>query len=173
VLPMRKLAPPPIARIPRSDRPLRVLVAEDNPVNQVVIGLVLKRMGHRVELAGNGLDAVLALERQVFDVVFMDVHMPEMDGLEATRRIVEKWPRHERPPIFAMTASVLEDERERCLEVGMEGFVTKPVNVKELAALLEKLQTREAPAPRGAERSDARTGVEVEAHASRPAGTVH
>src|SRR6266404_1113981 len=118
--------------------PLRILLAEDNLVNQKVAGRILERMGYRADLAANGLEPLAALRRQTYDVVFMDVHMPEMDGFEATQQICQKWGPAERPRIIAMTASAMQGDREKCLEAGMYDYVSKPVRVEELQAALER-----------------------------------
>jgi len=115
--------------------PLRILVAEDNLVNQRVALLMLNRMGYRADVAGNGCETLQALERQTYDLVLMDMQMPEMDGLEASQRIVARW-RDERPAIVAMTANAMQGDRERCLAAGMDDYVSKPVHVEELQAAL-------------------------------------
>ena len=93
-------------------------------------------MGHRADLAANGLEAIAALERQPYDVILMDVQMPEMDGLEATRQIRRRWPGADRPHIIAMTANAMQGDRELCLEAGMDDYVSKPINVDALARAL-------------------------------------
>ncbi len=98
--------------------PLRILLAEDNAVNQKLALRLLSQMGYRADVAGNGKEAVQALERQPYDLVLMDVQMPEMDGLEATRLICARWKQDERPRIVAMTASAMQGDREACLESG-------------------------------------------------------
>ena len=117
--------------------PLRILLAEDNVINQKVALRVLERLGYRADVAGNGIEAIEAIERQRYDLIFMDVHMPEMDGLEATRRICSQRP-HDRPRIIAMTANALQGDREECLAAGMDGYISKPVRVEELQAILEE-----------------------------------
>jgi CheY-like chemotaxis protein len=107
-------------------------------VNQKVAGRILERMGYRADVAANGLEALEALKRQTYDVVFMDVHMPEMDGFEATQQICQRWAPAERPRIIAMTASAMQGDREKCLEAGMDDYVSKPVRVEELQAALER-----------------------------------
>jgi signal transduction histidine kinase/CheY-like chemotaxis protein/HPt (histidine-containing phosphotransfer) domain-containing protein len=119
-------------------RPLRILLAEDNPVNQRLATLVLEQMGYRADVAGNGVEAVAALERQQYDVVLMDVQMPEMDGLEASRVICGRWTRDRRPRIVAMTANALTGDREICLAAGMDDYITKPLRVNELVEALER-----------------------------------
>jgi len=117
--------------------PLRILLAEDNPVNQKVALLFLKRLGYLADVAGNGLEALQALKRQSYDVVLMDIQMPEMDGDEATRKIREDWPKEQQPYIIAMTAHALEGDREKYLSLGMDSYVTKPVKLDELVKALE------------------------------------
>nr|MDJ0976734.1 response regulator [Planctomycetota bacterium] len=112
---------------------LKVLLAEDNVVNQKVALRILERMGIRADLAGNGYEALQALKRQSYDVVLMDVQMPEMDGYEATRRICATWDESTRPVIIAMTANAMTGDRERCLESGMDDYIAKPVHRERLA----------------------------------------
>jgi PAS domain S-box-containing protein len=123
--------------------PLRILLVEDNAVNQKLALRLLEQMGYRADLAGNGLEALQAIGRQKYDVVFMDVQMPEMDGLEASRRICARWARGERPYIIAMTANAMQGDRERCLEAGMDDYVSKPIRVNELVAALNKAKPLE------------------------------
>jgi CheY-like chemotaxis protein/HPt (histidine-containing phosphotransfer) domain-containing protein len=127
--------------------PLRILVAEDNDVNQQLVLLVLQKLGYRAEVTANGLEALQALEREPYDVVLMDVQMPTMDGLEATRRIHQRWPEGRRPHIIAATASALPEEREACLAAGMDDYLSKPIRVEELAAALRRCQPHVAPQP--------------------------
>ena len=118
--------------------PLRILVAEDNRINQKVALKLLERIGYRADVAANGVEALRALERQAYDVVLMDVQMPEMDGLTATRAIRERWPGSSGPRVIAMTANAMRDDREACLAAGMDDFVSKPVVLANLAAALER-----------------------------------
>jgi signal transduction histidine kinase/DNA-binding response OmpR family regulator len=118
-------------------RPLRLLVAEDNPVNQTLVRRLLEKRGHTVVMAGNGHEAIQALEGQSFDLVLMDVQMPGMDGFEATsriRRAEEKDGQHR--IVVAMTAHAMKGDRERCLEHGMDGYIAKPIKADELDAAL-------------------------------------
>ncbi|NRF68127.1 response regulator [Aquincola sp. S2] len=118
---------------------LHVLVAEDNPINAQVLAYVLDEMGHRFEVVASGGEAIAALRRQRFDVVLMDVQMPGMDGIEATRRIHAEWPAGQRPPIYALTAGVMDHEQRACREAGMDGFLVKPLERDQLEALFNRL----------------------------------
>jgi CheY-like chemotaxis protein len=117
--------------------PLRILLAEDNQVNQKLALRILEQMGYRADIASNGLEAVESIERQTYDVILMDVQMPEMDGLEATRQIVARWP-HKHPRIIGLTANALEGDREKCLAAGMDDYISKPIRVEELIGALER-----------------------------------
>ncbi|MGE5250203.1 MAG: response regulator, partial [Bacteroidota bacterium] len=118
--------------------PLEILLAEDNAYNQKLATLLLKQMGYTADLASNGLEAIQAVERQHYDVILMDVQMPEMDGLEASRKICARWSRAERPQIIAMTANAMQGDREMCLQAGMDDYLSKPIRVNELAGALER-----------------------------------
>jgi PAS domain S-box-containing protein len=120
--------------------PLRILLAEDNRVNQKVALSLLKRLGYGADVASNGLEALDALERQPYDVVLMDVQMPELDGLNASRQINERWPADTRPRIIAMTANAMQEDREACLAAGMDDYVAKPIRPEELAAALSRVR---------------------------------
>jgi PAS domain S-box-containing protein len=129
-------------RVIRIDRdlarkmPLRILVADDSVVNQKVARMFLERMGYRCDLAANGLEVLEALARQPYDIVLMDVQMPELDGLETTRRIHQILPPGRRPRIIAVTAGAMRGDREKCLAAGMDDYVSKPVQPEELQASL-------------------------------------
>ena len=123
--------------------PLRILLAEDNVVNQKLAMRLLQQMGYRADLASNGLEAVESVGRQAYDVVLMDVQMPEMDGLEASRRITSRWPQGERPRIIAMTANAMQGDREMCLDAGMDDYLTKPIRVERLVEALNQVPARE------------------------------
>ena len=116
--------------------PLRILLAEDNPVNQKLALRLLDRMGYRADVAENGLDAISALEGSPYDVVLMDIQMPELDGLEATRRIRRRWPGDDGPRIVAMTANAMDGDREACLAAGMDDYIAKPIAPEVLQASL-------------------------------------
>ncbi|SMO95751.1 GAF domain-containing protein [Ruegeria faecimaris] len=116
--------------------PLRILLAEDNLVNQKLALRLLEQMGYRADLASNGAEAVESVNRQTYDVVLMDVQMPEMDGLEASRRINKDFPGEDRPHIVAMTANAMQGDREMCLDAGMDDYIAKPIR---LPILIEAL----------------------------------
>jgi CheY-like chemotaxis protein/nitrogen-specific signal transduction histidine kinase len=122
---------------PASPSPLRVLVAEDNAVNQRLALLLLGKLGYRADVASNGLEVLDALERQPYDLILMDIQMPEMDGLEATARIRERWDDGERPWVVAVTANAMQGDRDVCLAAGMDDYVTKPIQIDELTRALE------------------------------------
>jgi CheY-like chemotaxis protein len=116
---------------------LRLLIAEDNLVNQRVASRMLQKLGYKADVVENGRLAVEAVERQAYDVIFMDVQMPELDGLEATRRIRARPGRA--PWIVALTAHALEEDRRQCLAAGMNDFLSKPVQLTELTAALDRV----------------------------------
>jgi signal transduction histidine kinase len=118
--------------------PMRLLLADDNPINQKVGLSVLHKLGYRADLANNGLEVLRALEQKVYDLLFLDVQMPEMDGLQAARKICERWGPERRPAIIAMTGNALMGDREKCLAAGMDDYISKPVRITELQAALER-----------------------------------
>jgi CheY-like chemotaxis protein/HPt (histidine-containing phosphotransfer) domain-containing protein len=156
---------------------LRILVAEDNLVNQQLALLLLKRLGYRVDVSTNGHETLQALEREPYDVVLMDVQMPEMDGLEATRRIHQRWPEGQRPYVIAATANAMQEEREDCLAAGMDDYLSKPIRMEELAAALRRCRPHVAPrspAPAGKSGVGPHWPPERESLAqSRPAEVLH
>ncbi len=123
--------------------PLRILLAEDNAVNQMVALRILERLGYGADVATNGLEALDALERQSYDVVLMDVQMPELDGLDTSRRIHERWAPEKRPRIIAMTANALPEEREACFAAGMDDYVAKPIRPDKLEQALRRARPLE------------------------------
>jgi CheY-like chemotaxis protein/HPt (histidine-containing phosphotransfer) domain-containing protein len=126
---------------------LRVLVAEDNPVGQRVARLLLERLGHRAVVVGSGLEAIEALRARHYDVLLTDLQMPDLDGLEAARRVRAELPAGAQPRIIAMTASALPEHREACMRAGMDDFVAKPVQVRELVAALARASRLRTPRP--------------------------
>jgi len=127
----------PAGAVP-AEKPLRILVVEDNPVNQLLAVRLIEKLGHFAEAASNGRDALAAIRKEPFDLALMDVQMPDMDGFEVTRAIRQE----ERMSaahllIVAMTAHAMQGDRERCLAAGMDGYVAKPINIKDLCAALE------------------------------------
>ncbi|MDB5943164.1 MAG: multi-sensor hybrid histidine kinase, partial [Ramlibacter sp.] len=118
--------------------PLRILLAEDNEVNRKVALRMLKGFGYQADVAANGLEAVAAVRRQAYDVVLMDIQMPEMDGLEAARIIVSELPSADRPRIIAMSANAMREDTEAAVAAGMDDYVVKPISVPLLQAALEK-----------------------------------
>jgi CheY-like chemotaxis protein len=139
--PVLPLAEPPDSS-PGKPRKYRILLAEDHVVNQKLAVRLLEKQGHVVEVASNGREAVSAVERETFDLVLMDIQMPEMDGISATVAIREK----EREtgnhlPIIAVTAHAMKGDKERCLEAGMDDYITKPIRVPELLAAIEQIMS--------------------------------
>jgi signal transduction histidine kinase/CheY-like chemotaxis protein/ligand-binding sensor domain-containing protein len=133
------------SRIPTHNKVFRILLAEDNRVNQAVASRLLAKLGYTLVIANNGKEAVYLLKQQTFDLVLMDVQMPEMDGIVATERIREcERSTHGHIPIIAMTAHAMQGDRERCMAAGMDGYITKPINADELeAAILTAHDTTE------------------------------
>ena len=134
--------------------PLRLLFADDNPINLKVGQGYLQKMGYRAELVSNGLEVLQALDRQSFDMIFLDVQMPEMDGYDAARRICQRWPAEQRPKIIAVTGNAMQGDREKCLEAGMDDYVSKPVRAAELQRVIMKWKPEHSsavPAPALAE----------------------
>ena len=116
--------------------PLRVLVAEDNGVNQKVALAMLRHLGYRADLAADGVEAVAAVRRVAYDIVFMDLQMPHLDGIDATRQIIGEHRPGRRPRIVALTANAFEEDREQCLAAGMDDYVSKPLKTEMLEAAL-------------------------------------
>jgi CheY-like chemotaxis protein len=118
--------------------PLRVLVAEDNVVNQKVALAMLSHLGYRADLAADGVEAVEAVRRVPYDVVLMDLQMPQLDGIDATRQIIAEHSKDRRPRIVALTANAFEEDREQCLAAGMDDYVSKPLKTDTLEAALSR-----------------------------------
>ncbi|MCA9945748.1 MAG: response regulator, partial [Anaerolineales bacterium] len=117
-------------------QPLRILLAEDNKINQKVALRMLERLGYRADVAGNGLEVIEAILQRPYDVILMDIQMPEMDGVKATVHIREQLLSNKQPYIIAMTANALAGDREKYLDQGMDDYVSKPVRVNELTEAL-------------------------------------
>jgi len=135
-----------IAGIYREEKdygPLRILLAEDNISNQKMTLLLLKKLGYRADLVSNGREALAALERQSYDIILMDVKMPLMNGLEATRAIRQRWP-EKGPKIIALTAFAMPGDEKRCIAAGMDGYLCKPVQIYDLAEILNRCREADA-----------------------------
>jgi CheY-like chemotaxis protein len=127
---------------PAANQDIRILLAEDNPINQKVALAMLKHLGYKADVAINGKDLLNILEQKSYDVILMDIQMPEMDGLEATRSIRSIPLPAKQPKIIAMTAYTLQGDKERCLAAGMDGYISKPVKMEELKAALNRVESR-------------------------------
>ncbi len=134
-------AVPPVVRDVGSPVPLRILLAEDNAINQKVALRLLERLGYGADVVGDGRQALARLDHAAYDVILMDVQMPEMDGLEASRAICARWAASERPRIIAMTAEAMQGDRDKCLAAGMDDYIVKPVTLDRLAAALAKCRS--------------------------------
>ncbi len=121
--------------------PLNILVVEDNLTNQKVARQILKRLGYETDIVNNGREALVEVRKKEYDLIFMDIHMPELDGLAATREI-RKITCAIPPLIIALTADVLKGERERCLEAGMDDYLTKPVKIEGIKTVIERMKER-------------------------------
>lgn len=128
---------PPQTKNLSKDYPLKILVVEDNMTNQKVALLMLQKLGYKAEVANNGLEAISALHRQDYDLLFMDISMPEMDGITATLGIREEWQNSSKPWIVAMTANATHSDRQKCLESGMNDYISKPVRESQLIQALK------------------------------------
>ncbi|MDR6860865.1 response regulator [Variovorax guangxiensis] len=135
-------AKPQIDPTMAAHHPLRILLAEDNAVNQKLAMRLLQQMGYRADLASNGIEAVESVKRQAYDVVLMDVQMPELDGLDATRQICKLMEAPQRPRIVAMTANAMQGDREICMAAGMDDYLTKPIRVDRLVEALNSVPAR-------------------------------
>jgi CheY-like chemotaxis protein len=145
--------------------PLRILLAEDNATNQKLALRLLERMGYRADLAANGVEVLQALERQLYDVVLMDIQMPEMDGLEATRKLRRELPEARQPRVIAMTANAMQGDRETSLAAGMDYYLSKPIRIDELVEALSKTRPL-ATSPEAGEAAVLERGSKVRSVAS-------
>ncbi|MCX6166262.1 MAG: response regulator, partial [Ignavibacteriae bacterium] len=118
--------------------PMRILVAEDNIINQKLILKILAQLGYKADVVGNGIEVIETLKRQRYDMIFMDIQMPEMDGLEATKYINQTWHNEDRPTIVAMTANVMHGDKEKCINAGMDDYISKPVLIEEVQKIILK-----------------------------------
>ena len=118
--------------------PMSILIAEDNMINQKLIVRILKNFGQEVDVTTNGKEALQAVHQKKYDIVLMDVQMPEMDGNEATQRIRSEVPHENQPVIIAMTAHALQGDREKCLEAGMNDYMSKPILIDEVRRMIQK-----------------------------------
>ncbi len=143
--------------------PLRILLADDHPTNQKLGRMILKRLGYASDVAGNGLEVLQAVARQPYDLVLMDIEMPEMDGMEATRRILSDYPEARRPKIIAVTANAMEGDREKFIKSGMSGYVSKPIRVDELVEALMVCCGRKAKGEKQMPRNDTAQGFDISA----------
>ena len=125
--------------------PLDILVAEDNAVNQKVVLRMLEHLGYQADTAANGKEVLKALERRNYDVVLMDIQMPEMGGIETTRRILERYPSGGRPYVIAMTANALHGDRERFIASGLDDYLSKPIDIEQMARALQRRPPLAAP----------------------------
>jgi CheY-like chemotaxis protein len=117
---------------------LKILLAEDNIINQKVALLILKKLGYDAEVASNGVEVLKFLRQQKYDIILMDVQMPEMDGLTATGHILKEYPSNQRPWIVAMTANAMVGDREICLDAGMDDYLSKPIRKEELVSMFSR-----------------------------------
>jgi CheY-like chemotaxis protein len=135
-----KTQPRTLDRTLAQKHPLRILVAEDNIVNQKVAIGILEKLGYRPDVAANGLEVIEALNRQPYDLILMDIQMPEMDGIKTTAKITEGWRAKDRPMIIAMTANAMQGDREQYMNLGMQGYISKPVRVSDLIEALQQVK---------------------------------
>jgi two-component system, sensor histidine kinase and response regulator len=141
---------------------IRVLLAEDNPDHQKIVTFILSGRGHAVDIAGDGQQAIHMAQENRYDVIVMDMKMPGMDGLEATKAIRTRENGNRRVPIIALTAYAMKGDRERCLAAGMDGYLSKPINGQEMIMLVETLATRAV--------ADGRVQVSIHSRSHRGCG---
>lgn len=138
---------------------MHILLAEDNPVNQKVALRMLERIGFSADVANNGLEALNALEQKTYDIILMDMQMPEMDGLEATRRIVDKYDESSRPYIIALTANAMQGDRERCIAAGMNDYISKPIRMEDLHEAFDRCPVKPKAEEAAGEEEEASTVI--------------
>jgi len=119
--------------------PFKILVAEDNLINRKLMLKILENIGYEADVAENGVEVLDKIAKKSFDIIFMDIQMPAMDGYEATRHICEKFDKKSRPRIIAITANAMQDDKDKCMEAGMDDYLTKPIRKDDISALLEKI----------------------------------
>jgi CheY-like chemotaxis protein len=124
-------------QLSQKQRPLRILVAEDNKINQLVLIKMLENQGHKMRIAENGYEVIEAAKNDLFDIIFMDVHMPGIDGLEAAT-IIRGMLKEDCPIIIAVTANALKGDREKCLEAGMDDYISKPISTAAVCDMIRK-----------------------------------
>ncbi len=143
-LPLRRMGRSPVVGTKLAEHhPLRILLAEDNIVNQKVVVGILANQGYRVDVAANGLEVLDALNRQPYELILMDINMPDMDGFTTTKIIRSTWPPAAQPHIIALTANALRGDNQRCLDAGMNDYLRKPLEVSELIAALQRVPARQ------------------------------
>ena len=126
--------------------PLRILVAEDNVINQKVAISLFESLGYTIDVANNGLEVIDKARKQFYDVIFMDIQMPEMDGYETTQHLLKMFEKKPRPVIIAMTAFALEGDKEKCIEAGMDDYISKPILIEDIVVAINKWGRRKSTA---------------------------
>jgi signal transduction histidine kinase/CheY-like chemotaxis protein len=122
--------------------PLKIMIAEDNIVNQKIANKLFEKLGYQVDIVNNGVEALNTLREKMYDVIFMDIQMPELDGIEATRAIYQEWGETNRPYIIALTANAMPSDRDHCLSVGMDDYISKPVKLEKIVESIQLLRQR-------------------------------
>ena len=152
------------------NHPLNILIAEDNRVNQLVAVGLLEKLGYHPDIAANGFEVLESLKNRSYDIIFMDFHMPEMDGIEATKKICELYPKSDRPRIIALTASAMQEDIDRCFSAGMEDFISKPIQLKEIIRVLSKNASTNGPAAMNSNAFDSKSVFDHRALAANFSG---
>lgn len=122
--------------------PVKIMIAEDNLVNQKIAEKLFKKLGYQVNIVNNGIEALDSLKQEMYDVIFMDIQMPELDGIETTKAIYQEWGETNRPYIIALTANAMPSDRDKCLSVGMDDYISKPVKIEKIVESIQLLQQR-------------------------------